>query len=107
MDDPMLVRAYFEQIIKTHEKPTAKIYKDFESTVGPLLANAELTDPKTFFTRVMQSVFSDGRINWGRLLTLFLFGRLLAQKTQNEDLIEVFIEQILENIHVSYLIFII
>ncbi|XP_053128976.1 bcl-2-related protein A1 [Hemicordylus capensis] len=56
-----------------------------EEALKPLLGSLELRsvdDASRIFSQVMQEQFADGIVNWGRILTIFIFGGILAKKLQ-------------------------
>ena len=43
-------------------------------------------DACRIFNLVMEGEFADGKINWGRILTIFLFGGILVKKLQTRGI---------------------
>ncbi|XP_061485685.1 bcl-2-related protein A1-like [Rhineura floridana] len=61
------------------------IQDEIEEKIAPFLNSLEIKSTEAAcdtFGRVVDSVFADGKANWGRLFTTILFGGIIAKKLQ-------------------------
>ncbi|XP_062998466.1 bcl-2-related protein A1 [Elgaria multicarinata webbii] len=66
-------------------KVAPSLQEEVEENLRPYLnslAIGSIHDASRIFSQVMEKEFADGTTNWGRILTIFLFGGILAKKLQ-------------------------
>ncbi|XP_060611839.2 bcl-2-related protein A1 [Anolis sagrei] len=66
-------------------KVASSLQDEVESNLRPYLDSLEIgsvDDARRIFSQVMEREFADGQTNWGRILTIFLFGGILTKKLQ-------------------------
>ncbi|XP_062819649.1 bcl-2-related protein A1 [Anolis carolinensis] len=66
-------------------KVASSLQEEVEDNLRPYLDSLEISsvdDARQIFGQVMEREFADGQINWGRILTIFLFGGILTKKLQ-------------------------
>ncbi|KAF7241532.1 Bcl-2-related protein A1 [Varanus komodoensis] len=62
---------------------------EVEENLRPYLDSLEISsisDASRIFSQVMEEEFADGTTNWGRILTIFLFGGILAKKLKQHGI---------------------
>ncbi|XP_066492451.1 bcl-2-related protein A1 [Tiliqua scincoides] len=70
-------------------KVASSLHGEIEEKLRPFLDSIKIdsvADACSIFTRVMEEEFADGNINWGRILTIFVFGGILAKKLREHGL---------------------
>lgn len=71
-------------------KMASSSQKEVEENLRPYLDKFEICSPEEanrIFNHVMANQFADGQTNWGRILTIFLFGGILARKLQEHGIL--------------------
>ncbi|XP_042332293.1 bcl-2-related protein A1 isoform X2 [Sceloporus undulatus] len=66
-------------------KTASSLGQEVEESLRLYLDSLEITsvdDARRIFGQVMETEFADGNINWGRILTIFLFGGILTKRLQ-------------------------
>ncbi|KAJ7311075.1 hypothetical protein JRQ81_006673 [Phrynocephalus forsythii] len=65
----------------------SSLQKEVGSHLQPCLDSLEIRsvdEASRIFRQVMDEEFADGNTNWGRILTIFVFGGILAEKLQGQ-----------------------
>ncbi|XP_015670779.1 bcl-2-related protein A1 [Protobothrops mucrosquamatus] len=73
------------RVAEVLRKAGSSAQKEVESNLRPYVDSLEIhsvEEANDIFNQVMENEFADGTINWGRILTIFLFGGILAKKLQ-------------------------
>uniref|UniRef100_A0A6J0SLW9 Bcl-2-related protein A1 n=1 Tax=Pogona vitticeps TaxID=103695 RepID=A0A6J0SLW9_9SAUR len=68
-------------------KVGAVLQKEVEGQLQMYLDSLEIHSvdkASQIFSQVMEEEFADGEMNWGRILTIFVFGGILAKKLQGQ-----------------------
>nr|XP_056721823.1 bcl-2-related protein A1 [Euleptes europaea] len=63
---------------------------EVEENLRPYLDKLEICSPERanqIFIQAMANEFADGNTNWGRIVTIFLFGGILARKLQEQGVL--------------------
>ncbi|XP_054858935.1 bcl-2-related protein A1 [Eublepharis macularius] len=71
-------------------KVASSLQGEVEENLGPYLDKFEICSTEEagrVFDQVMVNEFTDGNTNWGRILTIFLFGGILAKKLQERGVL--------------------
>uniref|UniRef100_A0A8D0EB90 BCL2 related protein A1 n=1 Tax=Salvator merianae TaxID=96440 RepID=A0A8D0EB90_SALMN len=71
-------------------KIAPSLQEEVEKKLELLWDSVEITSvdkASKIFNKVMEEEFSDGNTNWGRIVTIFLFGGILAKKLQKQGVV--------------------
>ncbi|XP_074863159.1 bcl-2-related protein A1 [Carettochelys insculpta] len=66
-------------------KVASSLQKENEECLKPCLDTLDITSvdaAKRIFIQVMEKEFDDGKTNWGRIMTIFMFGGILSKRLQ-------------------------
>lgn len=66
-------------------KVASSLHREIEEKLSPSLDSIKITsvaDACRIFNQVMEEEFADGITNWGRILTIFVFGGIITKKLQ-------------------------
>ncbi|XP_007440729.1 bcl-2-related protein A1 [Python bivittatus] len=73
------------RVAEVLRKAGSSLQKEVEGNLRPyidLLEVHSVEEASSIFNQVMENEFADGKTNWGRILTIFLFGGILTKKLQ-------------------------
>ncbi|XP_013927897.1 PREDICTED: bcl-2-related protein A1 [Thamnophis sirtalis] len=73
------------RVAEVLRKAGSSAQREVEDKLRPYVDSLEIHSVEGashVFSQVMENEFVDGEINWGRILTIFLFGGILAKKLQ-------------------------
>lgn len=79
------IEAATSKVAQVLQAVTFPFQEEIENNLRPVLDAIEIdciAGAKGLFSQVMEKTFADERVNWGRILTIFIFGGILAKKLQ-------------------------
>lgn len=89
VDQETLAEAAPSRAAQVLRKVGSSLHEEIEEKLRPFLDSVKINsvdDACRIFAQVMEEEFADGNINWGRILTIFIFGGILAKKLQEHGI---------------------
>ncbi|XP_061451497.1 bcl-2-related protein A1 [Rhineura floridana] len=73
------------KVAQVLRKVASSLQEEVEENIRPFWGSmtiSSVNEASGIFSRVMEQEFADGNTNWGRILTIFVFGGILTKKLQ-------------------------